>query len=125
MDTKLYDNPLKVELKGEELFVNDQKHSKSQRSIKEIVNTLMEKAEGGLDQTLYFMYRDVYKKSDIRFDITLIPANSINKECVKTHGHYHPKSEDGLAYPELYQILRGKCTFILQKKNKRDDFGCL
>ena len=118
MDTKLYDKPLKIELKGEELFINEQKHPKSQRVVKEIVNTLMEKADEGLDQTLYYMYRDVYKKLDIRYDITLIRAATIGKECAKTHGHYHPKSEDGLAYPELYQILSGKCTFILQKKNK-------
>ncbi|MBI5227553.1 glucose-6-phosphate isomerase [Candidatus Micrarchaeota archaeon] len=120
MDTKLYDKPLKVELSRTELIVNGQKHPKSERTIREIVNTLMKKPQGGLEQTLYYMYRDVYKKSDIRFDITVIPPNHISKEYAKTHGHYHPKGDDGLAYPELYQILKGKCTFILQKKNKSD-----
>ncbi len=120
MGIKLYNKPIEIELSGAELLVNNLRHSRSQRTVKEISSTLMEKAEDELDKVVYYMFRDVYKKENIRFDITLIPAISMNKECAKTHGHYHPKGEDGFAYPELYQVLKGKCIFILQKKNKND-----
>jgi glucose-6-phosphate isomerase len=68
---------------------------------------------------LYYMYRDLYKnKSDyniikqnnLRYDITVIPSKMLGSEFVKTAGHYHPN-----LYSELYQVLQGKATYLLQK----------
>jgi glucose-6-phosphate isomerase len=80
--------------------------------------TLMNFREYASNLDMYYMYRNVYKNNDMRFDITLIPPLEIDGECAKTHGHYHPGSEDGLAYPEVYQVLSGSGVFILQKKNR-------
>jgi glucose-6-phosphate isomerase len=41
---------------------------------------------------------------------------TIGREWNKTLGHYHPIAENNLSYPELYQVLYGKATFLLQKK---------
>lgn len=120
MSILLYDKPIRIELTGYELLVNGNSHARSVRSINQMVNLLMGQVdlESLRGPDMYYMYRDVYKHGSIRFDITVIPAQTVGQECAKTHGHYHPKSEDGLAYPEVYQVLHGKAVFILQKKNR-------
>lgn len=66
---------------------------------------------------VYYMYRAVARSDDLRFDVTAISPQKIGDEFPKTFGHYHPIGEDGLAYPEIYQVLSGNATFILQKMN--------
>jgi glucose-6-phosphate isomerase len=120
MDIILYEKPLKLELVGHLLFVNGNQHQKSVRTIPQMAKTLM--GQVALEDLevldLYYMYRSVLRKDGMRFDITLIPPLTVAGECAKTHGHYHPKSEDGLAYPEVYQVLNGSAVFIMQKKNR-------
>jgi glucose-6-phosphate isomerase len=67
---------------------------------------------------MYFMFRNVYRNNDLRYDITILSALEINGECTKTYGHYHPTNENGIEYPEIYQVLKGNAVFLLQKKNK-------
>jgi glucose-6-phosphate isomerase len=72
---------------------------------------------------MYYMYRDVHlpeheeilKKNNTRFDITVIPACLIGREYNKTIGHYHPKNNKGMPYPEVYEVLFGKALFLIQK----------
>lgn len=120
MSILLYDKPVRIELTGYELLVNDNGHARSVRTINQMASLLMGQVDIQMLQSpdMYYMYRDVYKHGSVRFDITVIPAQTVGQECAKTHGHYHPKSENGLAYPELYQVLHGKAVFILQKKNR-------
>lgn len=73
---------------------------------------------------LYYMYRDLYlprhrntiKNRDIRYDITVIPPNTLGKEYVKTKGHYHPEVKDGVSYPEIYEVIDGEAHYLMQKK---------
>lgn len=125
MDIALYDKPLKVELIGLNLFVNGGQHPKTVRTLGQMKNTLMSFREYASNLDMYFMYRNVYKNHDIRFDITLIPAFDIEGECAKTHGHYHAMSDDGIAYPEVYQVIHGSAVFILQKKNRNDSIDAI
>ncbi len=118
MDMVLYEKPLRVELVGSNLFVNGGRHPRSVRTLAQMRKVMMGFNEDASPIELYYMYRSVYVNEDIRFDITVIPALAVGGECAKTHGHYHPGSEDGLAYPEVYQVLRGNAAFILQKKNR-------
>ncbi|MEM5777589.1 MAG: glucose-6-phosphate isomerase family protein [Candidatus Aenigmatarchaeota archaeon] len=67
--------------------------------------------------TAYFMYRDIYRKNDLRYDITVIPFAKIGREYNKTLGHYHPLAINGLSYPEIYQVIYGNATYVLQKKD--------
>lgn len=77
------------------------------------------------DFELYYMYRDLSKnESDnkiivenrLRYDITIIPPAMLGDEYVKTAGHYHPHVPGGhISYAELYQVLEGKATYLLQK----------
>ncbi|MBN2110382.1 MAG: glucose-6-phosphate isomerase [Methanosarcinaceae archaeon] len=75
---------------------------------------------------LYYMYRDLYrsvpdhetiKEHDLRYDITVIPPKMLGREYIKTAGHYHPfVPGTSLSYTEVYQVLEGKATYLLQKK---------
>lgn len=84
------------------------------------------------DRELYYMFRDLAKNDSdleliksrhLRYDITRIPAGMLGSEYVKTLGHYHPKvSGTGVSYPELYQVLEGSATYLIQKRVEgRDD----
>nr|WP_321496568.1 glucose-6-phosphate isomerase family protein [uncultured Methanolobus sp.] len=74
---------------------------------------------------LYYMYRDLSANdadhksivdNSLRYDITIIPPAMLGDEYVKTAGHYHPAVEGHhISYAELYQVLEGKATYLLQK----------
>ena len=61
---------------------------------------------------LYYMYRGVEWKDELRYDITVIPPRMLGQEFVKTKGHYHVGKKG-----ELYIVLEGKGIFLLQKGN--------
>jgi len=118
MNMVLYETPRKIELVGYNLFVDGKAHPRTTRNLREMKKTLLRYSEEFGNVDAYYMYRNVYKAGEMRFDITVIPTIQFGDEYPKTHGHYHPKSEDGLAYPEIYQVLRGSATFIMQKRNR-------
>ncbi len=72
---------------------------------------------------LYFMYRDL-SRSDadwrwlrehrLRYDLTVIPPRDLCGERVKTKGHYHPKNDAGVGFPEIYEVLEGTAHYLLQ-----------
>jgi len=81
------------------------------------------------DKELYYMYRDLCKthgdrkwleRNHLRYDITRIPPGIINGEYTKTKGHYHPLNENGVAYPEVYEVLSGYAYYLLQKRDHTD-----
>jgi len=67
---------------------------------------------------LYYMYRGVKKKDELRYDITVIPPHMLGQEFVKTKGHGHSGT-----YGEVYIVLEGKALYLLQKYagNKIED----
>lgn len=67
---------------------------------------------------LYYMYRGIKTKGDLRYDITIIPPRMLGKEFVKTKGHDHSGN-----FGELYTVLGGKAVYLIQKyrKNKIED----
>lgn len=78
---------------------------------------------------LYLMYRNVRHKdhdqllikNKLRYDLTVIFPGVIGNEYNKTVGHYHPiKKGTNISYPEIYEVLYGNATMILQKYNYLD-----
>lgn len=65
---------------------------------------------------LYYMFRGLEQKSNLRYDITFIPPFMLGKEFVKTIGHYHEEAKPGLTYPEVYEVLHGEAHYLLQEK---------
>lgn len=116
MKVTIYEKPLRIELEGHTLFVDGKEHPRTVRKASDMVNTLMDaKIEGSADA--YYMFRNIYASEGIRFDITLIPAGILGSEFPKTHGHHHPDAGEGLSYPEIYQVLKGKAFFIFQRSH--------
>lgn len=86
---------------------------------------LLYNEEGLKDGELcYSFYRDIvfeehralFRMWDYRYDITVIMPGCINGECKKTSGHYHGLIPgQTYTYPEIYEVLEGEITFILQK----------
>jgi len=87
-------------------------------------------ARGAENLELYYMYRDLFLsrrdgdlflEQGIRYDITIIPPLMLGCEYVKTAGHYHPKvPEQDLTYPEVYEVLEGEATYLLQREDLSD-----
>jgi len=77
------------------------------------------------NRDLYYMFRDLAKSdadrqaiktNHLRYDITVIPAGMLGSEFIKTVGHYHPQVPGtDVSYPEIYQVLEGSATYLLQK----------
>lgn len=74
---------------------------------------------------LYYMYRDLAKSDkdrswlhhhQLRYDITVIPSRDLCGEWVKTKGHYHPKNRAGIGYPEIYEVIEGEASYLLQSR---------
>lgn len=80
------------------------------------------------DGDAYYMFRGIsrpedeekFKEHNIRFDITVIPPKIIDKEYIKTYGHMHPEAKYGVAFPEIYEVLDGEATFVLQNDDASD-----
>ena len=71
---------------------------------------------------LYYMYRGLKKKGELRYDITVIPARMLGKEFVKTKGHEHIER-----YGEVYIVLEGQAIYLMQKRKKAiiEDVFCV
>ena len=63
---------------------------------------------------LYYVYRGVRKRGEIRYDITIIPPKMLGKEFVRTKGNRNSKN-----FQELYTVLNGKAIFLMQKSKGR------
>lgn len=94
---------------------------KSERDIEDEKDVLFDAKPG--ETPLYFMHRDVREKKDdgfwqkasLRYDVTLILPGKINHEFIKTYGHYHPIAENGVTYPEIYEVIYGEAHSLQQK----------
>lgn len=58
---------------------------------------------------LYYMYRKLEVKNDLRYDITVIPPRMFGNEFVKTKGHIHAGF-----YGEVYMVLEGEGIYFAQ-----------
>ena len=102
------------------------------RKLSDMTNVVLNKEwiKTVKDRNLYYMFRARYKNDsdlkrakckDLRYDITEIPAGRLGKEFTKTKGHYHSKVPGtDLTYPEVYQVLEGKASYILQKSDGKE-----
>jgi len=88
------------------------------RYLKDMKNVIHDKEwlkTASDDLELYYMYRGLEKKDDLRYDITVIPSLMMGREFVKTKGHNH-------LVEEKYIILEGEAIFLVQKgKEKIED----
>lgn len=83
-------------------------------------------------EILYWMYREMGRQDDLKilhqhgliFDVTIIRPGQVGREFIKTVGHYHSvKPGTDAAFPEVYEVLHGEATFLLQKAGREP--GCV
>ena len=83
-----------------------------------------------INKDIYYMFRNLAKNDDdlevieghhLRYDITVIPPGMLGLEYTKTVGHYHPQvPRTDISYPEIYQVLEGSATYLMQKIGNED-----
>lgn len=101
------------------------------RILEELKEVVLDKnflATADMDTELYYMFRAVSKDEEdereikdkgLRYDITIIPPNTLGLEFVKTTGHYHPFLPGAkMTYPELYEVLEGEAHYLLQRREQ-------
>jgi glucose-6-phosphate isomerase len=85
--------------------------------------------EGAVDRDAYYMYRDLaltltdaetITRHQLRYDVTIIPPFAMGLEFVKTYGHYHPRVNPTLRYPEVYEVLEGDAHYMLQRAQNEE-----
>ena len=84
------------------------------RAIKDMGSVLYDKdwrKTADPNTELYYMYRGLKEKNNLRCDITVIFPTMLGKEFNKTKGHTH-KNE----CRETYIVLEGEAIFLLQKE---------
>ncbi len=93
------------------------------RTLKEIRPYLSNSNAQIKSGPVYLMYRGVafkndvqlFKQTNLRYDITVIYSKKLESELTKTIGHYHPlKPKTGISYPEIYEVLSGYAYFLFQ-----------
>lgn len=93
------------------------------RTLEEARYSLYDRKAKG-PEILYWMYRQVARLADLAlleelgliFDVTVIRPGLVGREYIKTVGHYHStKPGTNVAYPEIYEVLAGEATFLLQR----------
>ncbi len=117
---------LELEADGSSLRMGGKPVAYTSRKLAEMRDVLLDAdaAEGRGSVETYFMFRsvaapnmeDLFKEHKVRFDITIIPSMLLGRECNKTVGHYHKEAENGLSFPEVYEVIKGKATFVLQRR---------
>lgn len=72
------------------------------------------------------VYSQVYAKKDetalkeyrVRFELKILNQGMLGPEPLKTAGHYHNLIPGtSVSYPKIFEVLHGKCHFLLQKAN--------
>lgn len=117
----IYNSPVRVEFDKKKIVVRTEEREiqPSIRTFWEIRDVLLnQNIFADKDAPIYYVFRHIYSRKDIRYDITYMPPKVIGEEYAKTYGHYHPKAADGYYYPEIYRVLKGKTKIILQKELK-------
>jgi len=60
--------------------------------------------------SVYYVFRGVKRKDDLRYDITIIPSKMLGREFPKTKGHKHLQH-----FQELITVLEGEAYYFSQK----------
>ncbi len=114
------------EWSGRKLKTSWKTYEAAVRRIFDLKDVLLDEPKE--DGDAYYMFRGVHRPEDekkfekykVRYDITVIPPRTIGREYIKTLGHYHPEAENGLSYPEVYEVLHGHALFLQQGPDASD-----
>jgi glucose-6-phosphate isomerase, archaeal len=91
--------------------INLTKYTPDLRKLDEVRMVLADQefAKTAENVDLYYMYRKLEVKDQLRYDVTVIPPRMFGNEFVKTKGHIH----QGF-YGEVYMVLEGEGIYFAQ-----------
>jgi glucose-6-phosphate isomerase len=102
--------------------------TRATRTVSRLKNVLRSPDVGTPDRELYHMFNLAYAPKSIQatldgYDLTFSPVlvlpGTVEREFIKTNGHYHPAIPgSSYSYPELYTQFHGKLLLFLQKLNR-------
>jgi glucose-6-phosphate isomerase, archaeal len=118
------ENPMEVTLKfGDKVTVADVRKLPDMEGV--VFDRKWFEKIKARNRDMYYMFRDLAKSAadleaikahHLRYDITVIPPGMLGSEYTKTVGHYHPRVPGtDISYPEIYQVIEGSATYLLQK----------
>jgi glucose-6-phosphate isomerase len=93
---------------------------RGERRLSQLREVLADPEAAAADRVCYRTYRGVGTKADLelleqhslRYDLTVILPGVIGREFMKTAGHRHSRELDGSVYPEVYEVVHGRATFV-------------
>jgi len=89
------------------------------RSLKEMKSVIYDQKwlKTAKNFDVYYVWRGVKEKGDLRYDITVIPPKMLGLEFPKTKGHKHLNN-----FQELIKVLNGEAFYLAQwgRDNKVD-----
>lgn len=89
------------------------------RRLKDMKYVLRDPSLAKGSKLMYYMYRGVhlpkhkklFKKYNLRWDITIMPPGKIKNEFVKTVGHHHKGVE-------IYEVLYGEALYVFENEKE-------
>lgn len=119
---------LEFDEKKNKLYSDGHEIESSVRQLSEMKDVIFNKNfinDKNKDDILYYMFRaagqykndTIFQAHNMRYDVTVVMPYDLGGEFNKTLGHYHPicNKEEGLSYPELYEVISGDALYLLQK----------
>ena len=89
------------------------KNKKSQpRYLKEL-NEVLAAPLDELDRIIYDVYREVALADNLRYDLTFLYPEMLDKELPKTYGHYHKNN-----MMEIMEVISGTVYWLIQRYGK-------
>lgn len=98
------------------------------RNVRDLTPFLIADPVNVPETPLYKVYKGVaemesanaIERSGLRYDITILLSGSIAladgaQEYIRTAGHYHDMSKNGIGWPEIYEVLSGFGRWLIQK----------
>lgn len=107
-------------IKKDLLFRGKKEAQHDCRTVSQMQKVLHSKCDLPPQTVTYKMYRGIWQKSSIRFDVTILPPMQLGDEPNKTFGHYHPAGKSGVPFPEIYEVLAGEAHFLLQTHDPKN-----
>ena len=115
--------PLKLDAEYKLLFGRGVENAKADARTRERMEAVLKNPAVEAPPEFYYMYRNIHLKKDtakidksnLRYDITVLPPFNVGGEYNKTFGHYHPKvAGTDTWFPEVYEVLHGHAHYLLQ-----------
>jgi len=117
--------PLKLDTEKLDISTDGIQFKRQARMIQELAAVLLDPEQQSSAIELYWTYAltnagdldPIFKQRNLTFGLVLLPSGKINREYIKTHGHYHSSMPgSNIGYPEVYTHFYGALYLLMQRR---------